>query len=143
MKHDDPHTLGSISFTLLRHTMTNEDPNKEEPSDFVMYKESRMRFVDGQCMTKPYPGAEQNRRVRLRGRGMTKSKMKKNNKKQSSYIMLEEFLQSVKAQLAPEVVSMVLSQIKAANPGISLNIPEFCVSSKNQSSGHEVDGSNG
>ncbi|CAH9085117.1 unnamed protein product [Cuscuta europaea] len=155
MKHDDSHNLGPISFALLCHTMKNEDPNKEEPSDSTMYKKSRMRIVDGQCMTKIYLGAEQNRLIRLRGRGVTKSKMKETNNKQSSYVMPEEFLQSVKEQLAPsmkkhlkqevakDVASMVLSQIKATNPGISLNIPEFCVSSKNQSSGHEVDGSNG
>ncbi|KMT06450.1 hypothetical protein BVRB_7g161190 [Beta vulgaris subsp. vulgaris] len=67
-------------------------------------------------------------RVRLYGRGVTKTDLKKKDKN-SGFIFPQEFLQSMETQLvqklAPSVASVILSQIQAANPGVDLVIPDF------------------
>ncbi|KAL6574454.1 hypothetical protein OROHE_001358 [Orobanche hederae] len=72
----------------------------------------------------------------LYGRGVTKSKMQKNEKK-SRYILPADFLKDIKASLTQEVAhdiaSLVLSQIKAVNPEINLVIPEFGAATRNDS----------
>ncbi|XP_021835176.2 uncharacterized protein [Spinacia oleracea] len=68
--------------------------------------------------------------LRHHGSSMTKSKMQRTGKK-SSYTLPEDLLYNVKVNLtrevAQDVASLVLSQIKAANPDISLVIPDFGV----------------
>ena len=81
----------------------------------------------------------------LYGRGVTKTKIKKNEKK-SRYVLPDEFLEDIKANLtrevAQDIASLVLSQIKAVNPDMNLIIPDFGVTTRNQSSdpnGNQVD----
>ncbi|XP_021763843.1 uncharacterized protein LOC110728515 isoform X2 [Chenopodium quinoa] len=40
---DDMHTLGRKSFSILRHELRQQDPDKQEPSQAKVYKESRKR----------------------------------------------------------------------------------------------------
>ncbi|KMT05984.1 hypothetical protein BVRB_7g164710 [Beta vulgaris subsp. vulgaris] len=58
-------------------------------------------------------------RVRLYGRGVTKTELKKKDTN-SGFIFPQEFLQSMETQLvqklAPSVASVIFSQIQAANP---------------------------
>lgn len=75
---------------------------------------------------------------------MTKSKIQK-NVKVSRYVLPDDFLKDIKANLTQEVAqdiaSLVLSQIKAANPNINLIIPDFGVATRNSSdlNGEQVD----
>ncbi|KNA07376.1 hypothetical protein SOVF_172430 [Spinacia oleracea] len=66
--------------------------------------------------------------LRLHGSGVTKSKVQRKGKK-PSYTLPEDFLDNMKAnwtrEVAQDVASLVLSQIKAANPDISIVIPDF------------------
>lgn len=59
---------------------------------------------------------------------MTKSNIQKEEKK-SRYVFPDEFLKDIKANLTQEVAhdiaSLVLSQIKAVNPDINLVIPNL------------------
>ncbi|KMS99254.1 hypothetical protein BVRB_2g046910 isoform A [Beta vulgaris subsp. vulgaris] len=72
-------------------------------------------------------------RVRLYGRGVTKTDLKKKDKN-SGFIFPQEFLQRMETQLvqklAPSVASVILSQIQAANPGVELVIPDFSIGTK-------------
>lgn len=73
----------------------------------------------------------------LYGRGLTKSKIQKNEKK-SRYVLPNEFLKEIKANLsreiAQDIASLILTQIKAINPDINLDIPNFGVATGNESS---------
>ncbi|XP_057247496.1 uncharacterized protein LOC104899247 [Beta vulgaris subsp. vulgaris] len=40
---DDMHTMGPKSYAMLRHKLQQEDPDKQEPSQEKVYKESRKR----------------------------------------------------------------------------------------------------
>lgn len=88
-------------------------------------------------------------RLRLFGKGVTKTDLKRKDKK-SDFIFPEEFLQSMQTQLvqqiAPSVASVILSQLQEANPGINLVIPDFVIPStpKDASSApHRVSERNG
>ncbi|KAL2904346.1 Extracellular matrix-binding protein ebh, partial [Bienertia sinuspersici] len=42
-KLDDMHIMGPSSYAALRHKLKQEDPNKQEPSKAMVYRESRIR----------------------------------------------------------------------------------------------------
>ncbi|XP_021727396.1 uncharacterized protein LOC110694514 [Chenopodium quinoa] len=43
---DDMHTLGRKSYAILRHELQQQDPDKKEPSQAKVYKESRKRSAE-------------------------------------------------------------------------------------------------
>ncbi|CAH9095149.1 unnamed protein product [Cuscuta epithymum] len=167
LKQDDPNNQDPSQATLYKESRLRTPGNQyltkndKASENIKQMSELQSQQECGEKETKEDPyylvvkKPELNGRLRLRGRGMNKSKLKKSNKgAKSSYTLPEEFLQSVTAKLIPniranmkeevaqDVASMVLSQMKAANPGITLNIPEFCISARDKST-HELDGSNG
>ncbi|XP_056682689.1 uncharacterized protein [Spinacia oleracea] len=159
---NDMHTMGRKGFAILRHELQEQDPDKQEPSQEKVYKESRKRVTGRTYLTNPEkiqenivkidalestqdgeggtnskdliseviqgPKSKSKSRVPLYGKGMTKSDLKKKGKK-SGFLIPEEFLQSMKTklvhQLAPHVVSMIVSQLQEANPEINIVIPDF------------------
>ncbi|XP_057247174.1 uncharacterized protein LOC125492854 [Beta vulgaris subsp. vulgaris] len=161
---DDMHTMGPKSYAMLRHKLQQEDPDKQEPSQEKVYKESRKRNPEKTYLTNNEKsisniakmdalqsvehGEDGNtkdhyseviqdpvrkNRVRLYGRGVTKTDLKKKDTN-SGFIFPQEFLQSMETQLvqklAPSVASVILSQIQAANPGVELVIPDFSIGTK-------------
>ncbi|XP_021851010.1 uncharacterized protein [Spinacia oleracea] len=176
---NDMHTMGRKGFAILRHEL---DPDKQEPSQAKVYKESRKRVPGRTYLTNPEktkeniakldalestqdgeegrnskdliseviqgPKSKSKSRVPLYGKGVTKSDLKKKEKK-SGFLIPEEFLQSMKTelvqQLAPHVVSMIVSQIQEANPEINIVIPDFVTPSiqKDASSAPHVSERNG
>uniref|UniRef100_A0A803MQV7 Transposase n=1 Tax=Chenopodium quinoa TaxID=63459 RepID=A0A803MQV7_CHEQI len=162
---DDMHTMGRNSYAILRHKLKQQDPDKQEPSQARVYKESRKRTVgrkyltnhekieeniakmdalessqhedrDGSNSKDPYseviPDPKRKSRVRLQGKGVKKSDLKKKDKK-SDFIFRTEFLESMQSQLvqqlAPSVTTAILTQLRDANPGINLVIPDFAIPS--------------
>ncbi|XP_019104833.3 uncharacterized protein LOC104893336 [Beta vulgaris subsp. vulgaris] len=161
---DDMHTMGPKSYAMLRHKLQQEDPDKQEPSQEKVYKESRKRNPEKTYLTNNEKsisniakmdalqsvehGEDGNtkdhyseviqdpvrkNRVRLYGRGVTKTDLKKKDTN-SGFIFPQEFLQSMETQLvqklAPSMASVILSQIQAANPGVELVIPDFSIGTK-------------
>ncbi|XP_021744089.1 uncharacterized protein LOC110710143 isoform X1 [Chenopodium quinoa] len=162
---DDMHTMGRNSYAILRHKLKQQDPDKQEPSQTRVYKESRKRTVgrkyltnhekieeniakmdalessqhedqDGSNSKDPYseviPDPKRKSRVRLQGKGVKKSDLKKKDKK-SDFIFPTEFLESMQSQLvqqlAPSATTAILTQLWDANPGINLVIPDFAIPS--------------
>lgn len=160
---DDMHTMGRKSYAILRHELQQKDPDKKEPSQATVYKDSRKRTVgrtyltnhkkieeniakmdalessqheDGSNSKDPYseviPDPKHKSRVRLQGKGVKKSDLKK-KEKQSDFIFPTEFLESMQAQLvqqlAPTITTAILTQLRDANPGINLVIPDFVMAS--------------
>uniref|UniRef100_A0A803LZ94 Uncharacterized protein n=1 Tax=Chenopodium quinoa TaxID=63459 RepID=A0A803LZ94_CHEQI len=89
---------------------------------------------DGSNSKDPYseviPDPKRKSRVRLQGKGVKKSDLKKKDKK-SYFIFPTEFLESMQSQLvqqlAPSVTTAILTQLRNANPGINLVIPDFAI----------------
>uniref|UniRef100_A0A803M877 DUF4218 domain-containing protein n=1 Tax=Chenopodium quinoa TaxID=63459 RepID=A0A803M877_CHEQI len=48
---DDMHTMGPNSFAILRHELKQQDPNKQEPSQSKVYKESTKRTAGRTYLT--------------------------------------------------------------------------------------------
>uniref|UniRef100_A0A803MSE8 Uncharacterized protein n=1 Tax=Chenopodium quinoa TaxID=63459 RepID=A0A803MSE8_CHEQI len=119
---DDMHTMGPNSFAILRHELKQQDPNKQEPSQAKVYKESRKRTTgrtyltnnekaeqniakmdalessnheDGSNSKDPYseviPNPKRKSRLRLYGKGVRMTDLKKKDKK-SDFIFPEEFI---------------------------------------------------
>uniref|UniRef100_A0A803LSU4 Uncharacterized protein n=1 Tax=Chenopodium quinoa TaxID=63459 RepID=A0A803LSU4_CHEQI len=92
---------------------------------------------DGSNSKDPYseviPEPKRKSRVRLQGKGVKKSDLKKKEKKKSDFIFPAEFLENMQAQLvqqlAPSVTTAILTQLRDANPGINLVIPDFAIPS--------------
>lgn len=110
----------------LQEKQSGEESTKD-PYDEVMGKDKKKGYLP------------------LYGRGVTKSKIQK-NEKMSRYVLPSDFLKDIKANLtrevAQDIASLVLSQIKEANPDINLIIPDFGVATRNNSSdlnGEQVD----
>uniref|UniRef100_A0A803N708 Uncharacterized protein n=1 Tax=Chenopodium quinoa TaxID=63459 RepID=A0A803N708_CHEQI len=78
------------------------------------------------------PEPKRKSRVRLQGKGVKKSDLKKKENK-SDFIFPAEFLENMQAQivqqLAPSVTTAILTQLRDANPGINLVIPDFAIPS--------------
>lgn len=89
---------------------------------------------DGSNSKDPYseviPDPKRKSRVRLQGKGVKKSDLKKKDKK-SDFVFPTEFLESMQTQLvqqlAPSVTTAILTQLRDANPGINLVIPDFAI----------------
>ena len=87
------------------------------------------------CSKDPYREVVKSSRIHLYGRTVTNSKMKEVARDQGpSCLLPPEFLESIKKevvqQIAPELISVLVSKIQAANVGLELNIPEFDLSSR-------------
>ncbi|XP_021743438.1 uncharacterized protein LOC110729913 [Chenopodium quinoa] len=157
---DDMHTMGRNSYAILRHKL---DPDKQEPSQARVYKESRKRTVgrkyltnhekieeniakmdalessqheDGSNSKDPYseviPDPKRKSRVRLQGKGVKKSDLKKKDKK-SDFVFPTGFLESMQSQLvqqlAPSITTAILTQLRDANPRINFVFPDFAIPS--------------
>ncbi|XP_021769342.1 uncharacterized protein LOC110733564 isoform X3 [Chenopodium quinoa] len=48
---DDMHTMGLNSYAILRHELKQQDPDKQDPSQARVYKESRKRTVGRTYLT--------------------------------------------------------------------------------------------
>uniref|UniRef100_A0A803NBM4 DUF4216 domain-containing protein n=1 Tax=Chenopodium quinoa TaxID=63459 RepID=A0A803NBM4_CHEQI len=140
-----------------------EDPDKQEPSQARVYKESRKRTVgrkyltnhekieeniakmdalessqheDGSNSKDPYseviPDPKRKSRVRLQGKGVKKSDLKKKDKK-SDFVFPTGFLESMQSQLvqqlAPSITTAILTQLRDANPRINFVFPDFAIPS--------------
>uniref|UniRef100_A0A803MLP4 DUF4216 domain-containing protein n=1 Tax=Chenopodium quinoa TaxID=63459 RepID=A0A803MLP4_CHEQI len=160
---DDMHTMGRNSYAILRHKLQQEDPDKQEPSQARVYKESRKRTVgrkyltnhekieeniakmdalessqheDGSNSKDPYseviPDPKRKSRVRLQGKGVKKSDLKKKDKK-SDFVFPTGFLESMQSQLvqqlAPSITTAILTQLRDANPRINFVFPDFAIPS--------------
>lgn len=114
---------------MIQTKQQSGDESTKDPYDEVMGKDKRKGYLP------------------LYGRGVTKSKILK-KETTSRYLLPDEFLKDIKANLSREVAqdiaSLVLSQIKAVNPDINLVIPDFGVATGNGScdpNGEQVAGS--
>uniref|UniRef100_A0A803NBL8 DUF4216 domain-containing protein n=1 Tax=Chenopodium quinoa TaxID=63459 RepID=A0A803NBL8_CHEQI len=145
------------------HSKQQEDPDKQEPSQARVYKESRKRTVgrkyltnhekieeniakmdalessqheDGSNSKDPYseviPDPKRKSRVRLQGKGVKKSDLKKKDKK-SDFVFPTGFLESMQSQLvqqlAPSITTAILTQLRDANPRINFVFPDFAIPS--------------
>lgn len=103
---------------MLQTNQQSGEESTKDPYDKVMGKDKHKGYIP------------------LYGRWVTKSKIQ-NKEKKSRYVLPDEFLKDVKSNLSRDVAqdigSLVLSQIKAANPDISLVIPDFRVPTGNES----------
>ncbi|KNA03588.1 hypothetical protein SOVF_207670, partial [Spinacia oleracea] len=50
---NDMHTMGRKGFAILRHELQEQDPDKQEPSQAKVYKESRKRVPGRTYLTNP------------------------------------------------------------------------------------------
>lgn len=87
-------------------------------------------------------------RLRLYGKGVTHSDLKKKDRK-TGFIIPNEFLESMRTelvqQLAPTLATMIVTQLQEANPGMDLVVPDFLGSAiaKDANSAPHMDERNG
>ncbi|KAL8140240.1 hypothetical protein V2J09_006261 [Rumex salicifolius] len=137
---DVVHTMGPSSFALLRTQLQKKYPNNQPPceakEEMDALQSTCVKDGDGSsCLKDPYGEVIKSDHLHLYGRTVTKSKLKEAAKDQGpSCILPSEFLESIKKELvqqtAPELISVLISTINAANTGVELNIPDFDLSSR-------------
>ncbi|XP_021843888.1 uncharacterized protein [Spinacia oleracea] len=148
------HNLGRKSYASLRYELQQEDPNKQEPSQTKVYKESRKRthgrtyltdnektreyiekmnalesaqHGEGDNSKDPYSQVipEPKRKSRVRLVGSGVTKNDVQKRdKGSGLIFPEEMKADLVKQLMPSFATAILSQLQEANPGINIVIPE-------------------
>uniref|UniRef100_A0A803MML0 Uncharacterized protein n=1 Tax=Chenopodium quinoa TaxID=63459 RepID=A0A803MML0_CHEQI len=106
---DDMHTLGCKSFAILRHELRQQDPDKQEPSQAKVYKESRKRSFGRTYKTSCEKAKENIAKMDAVESSQHEDDLKKKANK-PDFIFPEEFISSV--------TTAVLAQIHEANPGI-------------------------
>uniref|UniRef100_A0A803MDF8 Transposase-associated domain-containing protein n=1 Tax=Chenopodium quinoa TaxID=63459 RepID=A0A803MDF8_CHEQI len=120
-----PDTISDQMFEdLLQYWHTDEAKEKIDALESAESQE------DGNVCNDPYneviPPPRRKSRVHLYGSGVKKSDLKNKDTK-PSFILPEEFLVGLKAQLvqeiAPTITTAVLDSIREVNPGINLVVP--------------------
>uniref|UniRef100_A0A803MRW0 Uncharacterized protein n=1 Tax=Chenopodium quinoa TaxID=63459 RepID=A0A803MRW0_CHEQI len=120
--------------TVGRKYLTNHEKIEENIAKMDALESSQ--HEDGSNSKDPYseviPDPKRKICVRLQGKGVKKSDLKKKDKK-LDIIFPAEFLESMQSQLvqqlAPSVTIAILTQLRDANPEINLVIPDFAIPS--------------